>query len=235
MIRPRLAVIGGTLTTGYLLLLGVYSYLDWHEFSTMKASEVANFLSGAFSPLAFLWLVLGFLQQGMELRHSAHALYLQQEELRNSVEQQQALVAVTREQLEMERLARRDAEQESDRIVRPRLVLHGGGWSSSGGDRKFQFKLENVGTACTDVDIQITPRGDRFERAALKAAESIDFELSYPSRTEIEESEIVVSFKDARGRKGKEIFLLPEKEQPNTLAVFGKPILLSKTDRTLEE
>jgi hypothetical protein len=233
-IRPRLALIGGALTAAYLLLLGIYGYLDRHEFATMKASEVANFLSGAFSPLAFLWLVLGFLQQGIELRHSARALYLQQEELRNSVEQQQALVAVTREQLEMERLARREAEQESDRLVRPRLVLHGGGSSSTGMDRKFQFRLENLGTPCTDIKIETRPRGDIFERAALKTAESIDFELRYPGGQQVEETEVAVSFKDARGRKGDEVFLLPESKRANGLAVFARPILLNETDRAFE-
>jgi len=64
----------------------------------MKPDEFATFLAGVFGPLAFLWLVLGFFQQGAELRHSADALWLQGQELQNSVEQQRNLVEVTREQ-----------------------------------------------------------------------------------------------------------------------------------------
>jgi hypothetical protein len=37
----------------------------------MKPEEFATFLSGVFAPLAFLWLVLGFRQQGDELKNSA--------------------------------------------------------------------------------------------------------------------------------------------------------------------
>jgi hypothetical protein len=44
------------------------------------------------APVAFIWLVLGFLQQGDELRLSTQALIYQVDELRESVEQQKQLV-----------------------------------------------------------------------------------------------------------------------------------------------
>lgn len=71
----------------------------------MLPNEAGDFLAGAFSPLAFLWLVLGYFQQGEELKNSADALWLQGEELRNSVTQQRELVEVTKEQLAHEREA----------------------------------------------------------------------------------------------------------------------------------
>lgn len=48
--------------------------------STLTLNEVGDFLAGIAGPPAFLWLILGFFQQGRELR-------IQAEELRQSVEQ----------------------------------------------------------------------------------------------------------------------------------------------------
>jgi hypothetical protein len=86
-------------TSAYLALFAIYALFEWQALLAMKPNEFADFLAGCFAPLAFLWLVLGFFQQGEELRNSVAALKLQGEELRNSVEQQRQLVEVTREQL----------------------------------------------------------------------------------------------------------------------------------------
>lgn len=94
---------GAFVTIAYLAIVTLVGALNPDLFSDLKAEGWANFLSGIFAPLAFLWLVLGFFQQGDELRNSAEALRLQGEELRASVEQQEQLVRVTREQLEFER------------------------------------------------------------------------------------------------------------------------------------
>lgn len=75
-------------------------YLD---FSAMELNALGDFLAGAFSPLAFLWLVLGFVQQGRELNISSRALQAQADELKYSVEQHKDLVSLTRSQLELER------------------------------------------------------------------------------------------------------------------------------------
>ena len=230
-IKPRLAIVGGVLTIMYLALLATYVVLDRHEFWAMKASDIASFLSGSFSPLAFLWLVLGFLQQGVELRHSARALYLQQEELRNSVEQQQALVTVTREQLQMEREARRVAEVEIDRASRPRLVLRSSGSSSSGLGRAFHYTLENLGTPCANVEVNTKPRKEHFEVGALRTGDELNISLFYQPDELTVETEVVVSFRDARGLLGDETFLLPIKELPDGPPVYGKPILMKEADQ----
>ncbi|TNE68241.1 MAG: hypothetical protein EP336_05075 [Rhodobacteraceae bacterium] len=67
--------------------------LEWQNFKTLSFNEVGDFMAGAFGPVAFLWLVLGFFQQGEELRASSHALTEQQKELRASAMAQSELVA----------------------------------------------------------------------------------------------------------------------------------------------
>ncbi|WP_162619160.1 hypothetical protein [Tritonibacter mobilis] len=70
--------------------------LGWITLSPIRLNEIGDFLAGVFGPLSIFWLVLGFFQQGSELR-------LQVAELANSVEQQKELVKLTKETLEHER------------------------------------------------------------------------------------------------------------------------------------
>jgi hypothetical protein len=53
----------------------------------MKANELGDFLAGTFAALAFFWLVIGYFQQGKELRLNSDALRLQAEEMKNAVQQ----------------------------------------------------------------------------------------------------------------------------------------------------
>jgi len=64
--------------------------------SQLQANEWGDLFGGLFAPVAFFWLVLGFIQQGRELQLSTQMLRLQAEELRQSVEQQRELVEVSR-------------------------------------------------------------------------------------------------------------------------------------------
>ena len=48
--------------------------------------SVGGFLEGAFAPLAFLWLVVGFFLQREELQRSSRAIHLQYQEMRRTAE-----------------------------------------------------------------------------------------------------------------------------------------------------
>lgn len=100
----------------------VYIYSNAPNFDALAPNEIGEFAAGVFAPLAFLWLVLGFFQQGEELRNSGRALWLQGQELQNSVEQQRELVRVTREQLQFESTMVEQQRQET-RNAQPILRL----------------------------------------------------------------------------------------------------------------
>lgn len=68
-----------------------------------KLNEWGDYLAGAFSPLAFFWLIMGYLQQGKELQQNTKALELQAQELQNSVTEQRK----QNEAYEKELIARR--------------------------------------------------------------------------------------------------------------------------------
>jgi hypothetical protein len=76
--------------TALWLSLGL-RYVDrvigWDRFAAQPADALGSFLEGAFAPLAFLWLVIGFFLQQKELAGNNEAIRLQYLEMRRSAEQ----------------------------------------------------------------------------------------------------------------------------------------------------
>ncbi|RYD33455.1 MAG: hypothetical protein EOP87_10950 [Verrucomicrobiaceae bacterium] len=107
-LRVRGAKEWGSFITGfYLGLIAVYVISQWGDFCDLPPNELGDFLAGAFGPVAFLWLILGYLQQGDELRQNGEALRMQAEELAKSVEQHKELVRASQEQVAVNREALR--------------------------------------------------------------------------------------------------------------------------------
>ncbi len=81
--------LGLGLTTFWMLLAIIYisSVIGWANFSLLPAEEMGNFLEGAFAPLAFLWLVIGYFLQQKELEQNTEALRAQAVEISRSAEQ----------------------------------------------------------------------------------------------------------------------------------------------------
>ena len=79
--------IGIGVTVAWITLGCVLIYLRNGSILDLKLNEFGDFLAGFFSPIAFMWLIIGYFQQGEELKLNTAALKLQAEELRNSVEQ----------------------------------------------------------------------------------------------------------------------------------------------------
>lgn len=84
--------VGEAVTLVYVGLLISIAIYRWPEIQDMPLNSLGDTVAGAFGPLAFIWLVLGYFQQGEELRQNTEALRLQAKELRASVEQQELLV-----------------------------------------------------------------------------------------------------------------------------------------------
>ncbi|MGB3754530.1 MAG: hypothetical protein WA954_11620 [Parerythrobacter sp.] len=84
--RRRLPMIGLGLSVLYVVTLVVYLFVQGQNPADLELNELGDFLGGVSSPLAFLWLVLGFFQQSREIRLSGKALHLQAREMRRSVD-----------------------------------------------------------------------------------------------------------------------------------------------------
>jgi len=141
----------GVITTGVWIVLMCIAVRDPGRLLTMELNELGDFLAGFFAPLAFLWLVLGYLQQGEELQNSTKALQLQAEELRKSVEQQQELVEVTRQQLDSDREAAALEQRTQTMAAKPLFVFTSTGGSLAGTQGVATYYVENKGGDVTKV------------------------------------------------------------------------------------
>ncbi|MFW1736650.1 hypothetical protein ACG94V_17980 [Acinetobacter sp. ULE_I001] len=145
----------------YLLLMIVLSVGDLSEFKEMKPNEWGDFLAGTFAPLAFMWLVFGYRQQGEELKQNTEALKLQAEELKNSVEQQKQLVKVT--QVELELIKNKDDRQIKLETINAQPFFHfyemkiapllQNPDGTTMGLLEFSFSLKNSRGVCREISI----------------------------------------------------------------------------------
>ena len=84
-----LITIGMALTFAWLLLAFLYveTTIGWERFAKLGVDDLGEFLQGAFSPLAFLWLVIGYFIQQRELEQNTKVLQAQLYEVSRSAEQ----------------------------------------------------------------------------------------------------------------------------------------------------
>jgi hypothetical protein len=177
-------VVGAALSLAYILGVLVYVANSGHDLSALAPNLLGDFVAGILGPLGILWLVLGFWQQGDELRSSVRALELQSEELRKSVEQQKALVEITREQA-MAEIRALNEEREARRLASmPTLVLSSRGGSSIGPGRiSSGLQLTNLGADCSDVKV-LDLSNDDFPTVvqsipALGYGQTVQFHLNH--------------------------------------------------------
>jgi hypothetical protein len=62
------------------------AHIGWDEFSKQPLDTLGSFLEGAFAPLAFLWLVVGFFLQQKELSKNNEAMQQQHIEMQKSAQ-----------------------------------------------------------------------------------------------------------------------------------------------------
>lgn len=142
------------ITVAYAVMLGAFAYLKREQMSNMDPNEWGDFLAGAASPLAFLWLVLGYLQQGEELKQNTEALNLQVKELQASVDQQRALVETTQRQHEFE-VRREEVQRRSIFLQKQPIFNFELDFSSSDGAiDEWTIKLTNVGHRCANLRVE---------------------------------------------------------------------------------
>ncbi|UUS56632.1 MULTISPECIES: hypothetical protein [unclassified Acinetobacter] len=97
-------IIGISITVIWFLVIVLFCVQNNFVFTNRELNSLGDFLAGIFAPVAFLWLILGYLQQGKQLDQNTKALeqqekalQLQIEEMKNGIEQQKQLVQTQKE------------------------------------------------------------------------------------------------------------------------------------------
>ncbi|MCA5973047.1 MULTISPECIES: hypothetical protein [Pseudomonas] len=156
--RRKLEFWGALGTAFYLTVMITVVALKLDDFINLKLNELGDFLAGAFGPIAFLWLILGFLQQGRELKLSTDALQLQAEELRYSVEQQSIMAAAAMQQIEARKTALEMQKREIEESISPIFRFVAGARSGAdGGFTRTSTQVVNEGREVRDVLVTFEP------------------------------------------------------------------------------
>ena len=99
--------LGFGITVIWLAVIGLFCFYGNLE-SPKSLNELGDALAGIFAPVAFLWLVLGYVQQGKQLEQNTkaleqqeRALRLQIDEVRESVKQQIEMNEIQRQMLKV--------------------------------------------------------------------------------------------------------------------------------------
>lgn len=152
----RRTVIGVVITFLYLAIVVALSWSGREEVFKLAPNEVGDFLAGIFGPLAVLWLILGYFQQGEELRLSAEALQQQAMELAESVKQQTEMARVSREQLDVQKDSL-EHELVQRRIARlPQLSMSYKRMAASPSLTALVFEIENAGERADQVQLKLS-------------------------------------------------------------------------------
>lgn len=156
----RRARLGLKVTFAWFL---VFSMISLANGLPNSASSWGDWAAGMFAPVAFAWLVLGYYQQGEELRDNVKALRLQEDalrlqvrELKDSVEQQTVMAQAASRQAEL-------LEKSHALALRAQLLPHQPLPSEimlvELRERGLHLNLKNFGAAATSVHVSLTPLG----------------------------------------------------------------------------
>jgi len=203
-------LVGLGITAVWCGLAVGYAAFHWPAFLALQPNELGDFFAGVLSPLAFLWLVLGYFQQGQELKLSTEALRLQAEELRNAVEQQRELVQATREQVAFEKEQNERDQIERSLAAAPRFEISGGGSAPSSmqkpGWRRFFVRISNTGAPVTAVRVIASGWHRQQEPLAsfdfLDRGSSQNIEVDMPMEAFTGEAVLTFSYIDSLGQDG---------------------------------
>ncbi|WPN95853.1 hypothetical protein [Pseudomonas sp. MUP55] len=199
---PGLAISAAYLIAMHLIIGDRYS-----KFGTMGLNELGDFLAGGFSPLAFFWLVLGFLQQGRELSISSAALKSQAEELKHSVDQHKDMVELARTQLDLEQVNIRSRELQRSRSISPFFDAE---FTAHQLDNTFMIVLSitNKGARVTKVRLDFTGQLAHLKnvRAVWEELFTCNFNISCQAGEPQYSESLCINYFDIDQGEGEAIF-----------------------------
>lgn len=221
-----LAVVGVVLTLWYLVFAWWLVGDRVHSLQAMPLNEVGDFLAGAFGPLAILWLVLGFFQQGLELRQNNEALRLQAAELKNSVEQQKEMVAVTKEQVSAELEQLRVERERRAAALEPVFAFRDAGGHQQNGEYVFTVHVTNAGNKITELSVTVDSIVYRcpptFLPSLLHGA-TFNISLGLASLDYHSEVHLLFSYKNDEGAYGSQSFrMVPIPAESNRVPLLRR-------------
>ncbi len=200
-----LSAVGILCTIGWLGVIAWFFGGRLSEIAQLNPNEVGDFLAGSLGPLGILWLILGFFQQGQELRDNTRALDLQATELRNSAREQRELLRATRAQVEADHALTTLARERHLQSVQPCFAFLDVATVTRDGGVELRFELRNLGANASDVRVDSTgtPAPSQSPRLPVAMA-GLPYPcvLAFAPGHPVAGDQVNVSFRDLTGQPG---------------------------------
>lgn len=200
-----LSIIGILLTLAWLATIAWVFRGRLGEIGQLQPNEVGDFLAGSLGPLGILWLILGFFQQGQELRDNTRALDLQATELRNSTQEQRELLRATRAQVEADHAMVALAKEQHAQSLLPRFAFLDIVTAAIDAGTELRFELRNLGANASEIRIDakglLAPPGPvrlPVAMGGLPYACAVTFVPGHPAAGD----HLSVAYRDLAGRHG---------------------------------
>ncbi|MFJ4348901.1 hypothetical protein [Pseudomonas sp. NPDC089401] len=201
-LRQHMVDIGGAITLVYLVGITALTWGRIGTLSTMPLNEVGDFLAGAFGPVAFLWLVLGFLQQGDELRLSTKALEDQAGELKRTVEHQSTMASAALDQIDAQRESLQMQWYEREKTLKAVFSINYGYPSHSSPNVRNTIYITNRGADAAHMDLTFEPQisEERIHLADMRSGEQESFSFSFNPQESPRSGLVTITYLDAEGK-----------------------------------
>ena len=209
----KLGLWGVIATIIYFLAIAcLIFFTDYVEPNTLTLNELGDFFAGVFGPPALIWVVISFYLQSEELKNSVSALRLQAEELAKSVEQQIAMVELTRESISHDKVKFGLEEENRKANLRPifeiQLTLSR---KITAAISIYSMNIKNLGAQTTNTSIDFEgdlkrDGGHYFPEAWVQGnSHGFDVQLT-TSEKQGPSKNIRISYIDSEGSRGEQVF-----------------------------
>ena len=184
--------ITGLYIGGAIIIMGA----KFDDLVKLKLNEIGDLAAGVFGPMAFLWLILGYLQQGKELKASTKALRLQAKELNNSVKQQSLMVASQERSLI-------NYENSIEPLLKALVVY--ADWDE--GDFYCTVSIENFGDYCELISVHSYAESGVSSTVSLDPLFPNDLTtFRFSSLSEFEDFQVTVEYTARNGIMNAQVF-----------------------------
>lgn len=150
----------------------IFIYTQYKYLVPLTSNELGDFLAGVFAPLAFLFLYLGYVQQGKAIKQA-------NDNIRKQLDQQGRMLALQ----EQERKRQEQATQPNIKLEiktrnAPELIYDGSNFvpKPDSDGVSFEFIIRNTGEKISSVVISLT--GDISHMLTIQSSIGIDQEIN---------------------------------------------------------
>jgi hypothetical protein len=158
---------GLVITVVWGFFLCILIFFKFEDFLSLKLNELGDFSAGAFAPIAFFWLIIGYFQQGKELKLNRGALTAQVVELRQTVEQQKVMAEAATESLRISVKQFAEAAKAESRRWQPIFKFIDSDSKFVINDEvRFVLRFDNLGQDVSNVSFSIDEPSDVYMSAA---------------------------------------------------------------------